>query len=202
MGGNRRTQRKPTTFGRVLTNSSHVRSEARYRNRTRDLSGGRTSLRRLSHRRANYRIPTVIFKIISSISRRVQNIPKRLKPPKPIYHRLGGVELIMAFEVPDWPDKIYKCLLLEDFGVLITFIWTRWIIGCRKHSQQGRQKHSRSKGTYHHKWRSNSNMKFSVLYHHVFLMFIFLEMIAFIVLDSASASKKKSKSQTKDEVSF
>ena len=46
MGGNRRTRRKPTTFGRALTNSSHVR----YRNRTRDLSGGRASLRRLSHR--------------------------------------------------------------------------------------------------------------------------------------------------------
>ena len=28
----------------VLTNSSHVRSEARYRDRTHDLSGGRTSL--------------------------------------------------------------------------------------------------------------------------------------------------------------
>ena len=50
MGGNWRTRRKPTTFGRVLTNSSHVRSEARYRAQTHDLSGGRTSLRRLSHR--------------------------------------------------------------------------------------------------------------------------------------------------------
>ena len=42
---NRRTRRKPTTFGRVLTNSSQVRSEIRYRTRTHDLSGGRTSLR-------------------------------------------------------------------------------------------------------------------------------------------------------------
>ena len=50
MGGNRRTRGKPTTFGRVLTNSSHVRSEARYRAWTHDLSGGRTSLRRLSYR--------------------------------------------------------------------------------------------------------------------------------------------------------
>ena len=30
MGKNRRTRRKPTTFGRVLTNSSHVRSDVRY----------------------------------------------------------------------------------------------------------------------------------------------------------------------------
>ena len=49
VGGNRRTRRKPTTFGRVLTNSSHVRSDVRYRARSHDLSGGRTSLRRLSH---------------------------------------------------------------------------------------------------------------------------------------------------------
>ena len=49
----RRTQRKSTTFGRVLTNSSHVRSDVRYRARTHDLSGGRPSargFRRLSHR--------------------------------------------------------------------------------------------------------------------------------------------------------
>ena len=38
------------TFDRVLTISSHVRSDVRYRARTHDLSGGRTSLRRLSHR--------------------------------------------------------------------------------------------------------------------------------------------------------
>ena len=49
MGGNPNSRRKPTTFGRVLTNSSHVRSDVRYRARTHDLSGGRTSLRRLSH---------------------------------------------------------------------------------------------------------------------------------------------------------
>ena len=61
MGGNRRTRRKPTTFGRVLTNSSHVRSEARYRDRTHDLSGGRTSLRRLNHRS-----PLFLSKSISS----------------------------------------------------------------------------------------------------------------------------------------
>ena len=36
MGGNRRTE-KPTTFGRVLTNTSHVRSDVRYRVRTNDL---------------------------------------------------------------------------------------------------------------------------------------------------------------------
>ena len=41
MGGNRRTRRKPTTFGSVLTNSSHVRSDVRYRARTHDLNGGR-----------------------------------------------------------------------------------------------------------------------------------------------------------------
>ena len=45
-----RTWRKPTTFGSVLTNSSHVWSDVRYRARTHDLSGGWTSLRRLSHR--------------------------------------------------------------------------------------------------------------------------------------------------------
>ena len=45
-----RTRRKPTIFGRVLTNFPHVRSYVRYRAGTHDLSGGRTSLRRLSHR--------------------------------------------------------------------------------------------------------------------------------------------------------
>ena len=42
VGGNRRTRRKSTTFGRVLTNSSHLRPDVRYRARTYDLSGGRT----------------------------------------------------------------------------------------------------------------------------------------------------------------
>ena len=43
MEGNRITQRKPTSFGRVLTNSSNPRSAVRYMARTHDLSGGRTS---------------------------------------------------------------------------------------------------------------------------------------------------------------
>ena len=51
MGGNQRTRIKPMTFGRVLMNSSRVRSEARYRLEPHDLGGGRTLLRRLSHQR-------------------------------------------------------------------------------------------------------------------------------------------------------
>ena len=51
MGGNLRTRRKPTTFGRVLTNSSHVRSDVQSQLRTPilDLSDDRPSLRQLSH---------------------------------------------------------------------------------------------------------------------------------------------------------
>ena len=40
-------QQHRTRFGRLLANSSHVRSDVRYRARTHDLSGRRTSLRRL-----------------------------------------------------------------------------------------------------------------------------------------------------------
>ena len=43
-----------TTFGRVSMNSSHVRSDVRYRAGTHDLGGWRTSLRRLSHRRPHF----------------------------------------------------------------------------------------------------------------------------------------------------
>ena len=50
MGGNRRTRRK-TTQGSV--DEPFPRSDVRYRARTHDLSGGRMSLRRLSHRSLN-----------------------------------------------------------------------------------------------------------------------------------------------------
>ena len=67
MGGNRRTRRKPTTLGRVLKNSSHARSDVRYRTRTHDISGGRTSLGRLSHRSLYISFIFCIYKILTHL---------------------------------------------------------------------------------------------------------------------------------------
>ena len=57
-------QQHNKTISTVLTNSSHVRSDVRYRTRTHDLSGGRTSLRRLSHRRPYTRQFCCFLKIL------------------------------------------------------------------------------------------------------------------------------------------
>ena len=48
----------------VLTNSSHVRSDVRYRARTHDLSCGRRSLRRLSHRSPNTHLQRLTQKLL------------------------------------------------------------------------------------------------------------------------------------------
>ena len=82
MGGNRSTRRKLTTFGRVLTNSSQVRSDVRYRARTHDLSGARTSLRQ--HRRLSHRSP-----FISSSQKLMRQKKKFLRTKNVTWYKTG-----------------------------------------------------------------------------------------------------------------